>query len=107
MSEEQNKEQQVEENVPQEESKQPVLTTLQRRWIYYLYAGIQWSDSENITDDEECQFLLARCWEMKQARDVEAQEEADKEKEMEARVMGMHDGLKEKIDALPDGVEGD
>ena len=83
----------------------PQLTPMQRRWIYHLYAGITWGESASITDEEEQKFLLARCWEMKQARDAEVAAEAAKEKAMEEQVRNMHSGLQGKIDALPDDVK--
>jgi hypothetical protein len=98
MQEEQKAEQQAEEG---QEQPSPQLTPMQRRWIYHLYAGITWGESASITDEEEQKFLLARCWEMKQARDKELESEAAKEQAMEEQVRNMHTGLQGKIDALP------
>ena len=73
----------------------------EENWIFYMYAGIPWHESKKIHDEEERKFLLARCWEMKMAREADQERSEKRERQMEENLLGVQSELKEKMDNIP------
>ena len=89
------------ESVDTEPKEERKLTPMEENWIFYMYAGIPWHESKKIENEEERQFLLSRCWEMKVARETEQQKTEERERQMEDNMMAVQNELQDKMGSLP------
>ena len=115
MPEEQQENVEVQDS-PQEnvDEGQQELSPMQQNWIFYMYAGIPWWESKKITDPDERNFLMERCYEMKLSRDQEIEREkqerelnAKREAEMEEQIAGLTGGIGDLAGAAQKAKQGD
>tara|TARA_R100000808_G_C2113361_1_gene126761 strand:+ start:548 stop:919 length:372 start_codon:yes stop_codon:yes gene_type:complete len=94
------------EGATDEQESRP-LTPYEQNWIFYLYAGIPWWESKKIENEEERQFLLQRCYELKMRQDHEAELQRQKENDMEASLKSLTGGISESLDNVNQKAQGD